>query len=72
MAMTGPMRQQTVFKLALQRSARLSVRAEGENPPGINTPKAFSSLLRASLAAPLPAAEPGRTQETPRFGPVAG
>ena len=72
MVMSRPLRQQTVCKLALQRSARLSVRAEGENQPEINTPKAFSSLPRASLAAPLPAAEPGRTQETPHFGPVAG
>lgn len=72
MVMSRPMRQQSVFKLALQRSARLSVRPEGENPPEINPPKAFSILPRASLAAPLPVNQFGRTQETPRFGPVSG
>jgi hypothetical protein len=66
------MRQQTVFKLALQRSAGLSVRAEGENPPEINTPKAFSILPRASLAALPPANQLRGTSKTPHFGPVAG
>ena len=70
--MSRPLRQQTVFKLALQRSARLSDRADGENQPEIALSKAFSSLPRASLAAPLPANQLRGDSKTPHFGPVAG
>ena len=70
--MRDPMRQQTVFKLALQRSAGLSFRAEGENRPEIALPKAILSRPRASLAAPLPANQLRGDSETPHFGPVAG
>ena len=72
MVMSSPMRHQSMFKLALQRSAGLRVCAEGENPPEIALPRAFSILPRASLDTPLQAAELGGTSKTPRFGPVAG